>query len=129
MADLVTTTSTTLPTEEVTVRAVQFFTNERWRMRSQTNRIATFVGISKVPFIRILLALMLTFFFVIPGVVYYFFVIARMRKLRNIVVTTTPSDTGCSVVVSYPKSAHRLVENFVAALPGTTLATAATAAR
>lgn len=65
MADLIATTSTTLQPEEVMVRAVQFFTNERWRAQSQTNRIATFVGIGKIPFMKILLALFLTFCFVI----------------------------------------------------------------
>jgi hypothetical protein len=37
-------------------RSVQFFTNEKWRAQSQTNRVATFVGVIKVPWIRLLLA-------------------------------------------------------------------------
>ena len=47
MADLIANTQTSLPPEEVMVRAVQFFTNENWRAQSQTNRIATFVGLPR----------------------------------------------------------------------------------
>ena len=117
MADLVATTQTTLPPEEVMVRAVQFFTNEKWRAQSQTNRIATFVGVIKVPWIHLLLAVLLMLCLIVPGVIYYFLVIRKMRNLRNIVVTTTPKDTGSEVVVTYPADAQRMVSSFFAALP------------
>jgi p-aminobenzoyl-glutamate transporter AbgT len=119
MADLIRKVSTTLPPEEVLVRAVQFFTNEKWRAQSQTNRIATFIGLQKVPILKILILFVLFFFFVIPGIIYYFFVIRSLRKLQNIVVTTTPMDAGCSVIVTYPKDAQRFVDGFLAALPQT----------
>lgn len=67
MADLIATTLTTLPPEEVMVRAVQFFTNERWRAQSQTNRIATFVGVPKLPCLQIAILIVLTFCFVCPA--------------------------------------------------------------
>jgi hypothetical protein len=106
MADLVAGTETTLPPEEVLVRAVQFFTNEKWRAQSQTNRVATFVGMAKIPWTHLLLAILLTFCLVIPGIVYYLLVIRKMRRLRNIVVTTTPKDTGSEVVVTYPRDSQ-----------------------
>lgn len=117
MADLVAQRTTSLPPEEVLVRAVQFFTTERWRAQSQTNRIATFVGVPKMPFIQIALALILTACLVVPGVIYYLIVIRKVRRLQNIVVTTTPKDSGCDVVVSYPPHAEKMVTNFFAALP------------
>src|SRR6266852_110145 len=119
MADLVARTQTTLPPDEVMVRAVQFFTNEKWRAQSQTNRIATFVGVIKVPWIHLVLAVLLMVCFVVPGVLYYFLVIRKMRNLRNIVVTTTPNDGGSEVVVSYPDDSQRMVDSFFVALPRT----------
>ena len=116
MADRTANTQTTLPPEEVLVRAVQFFTNEKWRAQSQTNRIATFVGIIGVPWFRLFLAVLLTFCFVIPGVIYYFVVVSKLRRLQNIVVTTTPRDPGCQVVVTYPSHAQRLVDAFFGAI-------------
>lgn len=117
MADLVATRSTSLPPEEVLVRAVQFFTNENWRAQSQTNRIATFVGVPKVPWIHLLIALLLMLCLIVPGLIYYIFVIRKARQLQNMVVTTTPKDVGCEVVVSHPPYAAKLVETFFAALP------------
>jgi hypothetical protein len=117
MADLTATKGTSLPPEEVLVRAVQFFTTETWRAQSQTNRIATFVGVPKLPWIQLLIAGVLMACLIIPGVVYYVIVIKKARRLQNIVVTTTPREQGCDVVVSYPPTAAKLVENFFAALP------------
>lgn len=120
MADLVANTHTTLPAEEVMVRAVQFFTTERWRTQSQTNRIATFVGVPKIPWAHLALAILLMFCLIVPGVIYYFVVIAKLRRLQNIVVTTTPREPGCDVVVTYPQHAQKLVDAFFSALPQTT---------
>jgi hypothetical protein len=117
MADLVVTRYTTLPPEEVLVRAVQFFTNESWRAQSQTNRVATFVGVPKIPWFQLMLAILLTFCFVIPGLIYYLLVIRKLRQLQNLVVTTTPRQVGCDVVVTYPPYAQRYVDSFFGALP------------
>ena len=113
MPDLTATRSTTLPPEEVLVRAVQFLTNERWRAQSQTNRIATFVGMARVSRTQIAVMLLLMMCGAIPGILYYFVVISKMRRLQNIVVTTTPRDTGCDVVVTYPAHAKKMVDAFI----------------
>lgn len=118
MADLVVTRYTTLPADDVLVRAVQFFTNENWRAQSQTNRVATFVGVPKIPWFQLMLAILLTFCFVIPGLIYYLLVIRKLRQLQNLVVTTTPKGSGCDVVVTYPSYAQRYVDSFFGALPG-----------
>ena len=117
MADLVVARTTTLAAEEVLVRAVQFFTNENWRAQSQTNRIATFVGVPRIPWIHIILAVLLMFCVVVPGLIYYVLVIKKLRQLQNIVVTTTPKEVGCEVVVTYPSHARRHVDRFLEALP------------
>ncbi len=117
MADLVVTRYTTLSPDDVLVRAVQFFTNENWRAQSQTNRVATFVGVPKIPWFQLMLAILLTFCFVIPGLIYYLLVIRKLRQLQNLVVTTTPKNGGCEVVVTYPSYAQRYVDSFFAALP------------
>ncbi len=102
------------------VRAVQFFTNENWRAQSQTNRIATFVGLAKIPWFQLLLSVLLFLCFVVPGLIYYILVIRKIRRLQNIVVTTTPLASGCDVTVTYPPHAHKLVDSFFAALPPAT---------
>jgi hypothetical protein len=117
MPDLVVTRYTTLAADEVLVRAVQFFTNENWRAQSQTNRVATFVGVPKIPWLQLMLAILLTFCFIIPGLIYYLLVIRKIRQLQNLVVTTTPKEVGCDVVVTYPSYARRYVDSFFAALP------------
>jgi len=117
MADLTINISTTLPSDDVMVRAVQFFTNERWRAQSQNSRIATFVGVPKTPVVKILIMMFLLFFFVFPGLIYYLIVVRSLRKLQNIVVTTTPGNGECYVLVSYPKDAQKIVDGFAAALP------------
>jgi hypothetical protein len=120
MADLTAMRNTTLPPEEVLVRAVQFFTNERWRAQSQTNRIATFVGVGRVPWIQIALMLLLMMCLVIPGIIYYLVVVNKARRLQNLVVTTTPTDSGCAVVVTYPSHAQKMVDAFFGSLPSAT---------
>jgi hypothetical protein len=117
MADLVVTKYTTVAPEDALVRAVQFFTNETWRAQSQTNRVATFVGVPKIPWFHILVAIALVACCVAPGLIYYFFVIRKLRQLQNIVVTTTPREDGCDVVVTYPPHAQKYVDSFFAALP------------
>ena len=74
-------------------------------------------SVPKIPIIKILIMLFLTFFFVFPGLIYYLFVVRSLRKLQNIVVTTTPGTGECFVLVSYPKNAQKIVDGFAAALP------------
>ncbi len=117
MADLVTTAQTSLPPEEVLVRAVQFFSTENWRAQSQSNRVATFVGMPKIPWIKIMIAILLMFCLVLPGILYYIYAIRRVYRFQNIVVTASPREAGCEVVVTYAPRAKSLVTNFLAALP------------
>ena len=117
MADFVANAKTTLPGEDVIVRAIQFFTNERWRAQSQSSRVATFVGRPKIPVGLIFLTVFAFFMFVVPGILMYILVIRRVIRFQNIVVTTTPIAVGTDVIVTYPKLATKLVSRFVSALP------------
>ena len=65
------------------LRPVQFFTNERWRAQSQTNRIATFVGIPKVPVMKIIIMLILLACLAVPGIIYYILVVSKLRGMQN----------------------------------------------
>ena len=95
MADQVLNVHVALRSDDVIVRAVQFFTNERWRAQSQSERIATFVGRPKFSYVQLVLAILLTLACVLPGVIYYLLVIRKAFALQNIVVTTTPHSTYC----------------------------------
>jgi len=97
MADFVANAKTTLPGEDVIVRAIQFFTNERWRAQSQSSRVATFVGRPKIPVGLIFLTVFAFFMFVVPGILMYILVIRRVIRFQNIVVTTTPIAVGTDV--------------------------------
>jgi hypothetical protein len=117
MADLLANAKTGLAGEEVIVRAIQFFTNERWRAQSQSSRVATFVGRPKVPWGLVFLTVLAFLCFVIPGIIMYFLVIRRVIRFQNIVVTTTATPEGTEVTVTYPNTAVKLVGRFMAALP------------
>jgi len=117
MADLVATRQTTLPGEEVIVRAVQFFTNEKWRPQTQSERIATFMGRPPIPWGLLLLTIIGFICFIVPGVIMYILVVRRMIRFQNLVVTVSPAKAGTDVNVTYPKHAKKLVDRFMGLLP------------
>jgi hypothetical protein len=117
MAEQITNARTTLGAEDVVVRAVQFFTTESWRMRTQSTRIVTFAGKGKIPCGLLILTIIAFFFFVIPGLLLYILVIRKTYSYQNLVVTTTPVAGGSEVVITHPASAQAMVQRFIAALP------------
>ena len=117
MANLVTKGKTTLDSKEVIVRSVQFFSTEKWRTKSQSDRIATFEGMPKIPWFLLFLTFLAFLAFIIPGLILWFLVIRKARKFQNLVVTANPIAEGTEVVVQHPKDAKRLVRRFVDALP------------
>jgi len=117
MAQMVTNSRTTLPGEEVIVRAVQFFTNEKWRPQTQSARNATFEGKPPIPWGLLILTIIAFFAFIVPGIILYILLIARMYRLQNIVVTANPITGGTEVVISHTKSAKKVVNQFINLLP------------
>lgn len=116
MADLVATARTTLGGEDVIVRAVQFFTNEKWKPQSQSARIATFQGRPPIPIGSIILMIVFVWTVIVP-IVMYFMIIRKMIRFQNLVVTTNPGKSGSDVTVTYPQHAKKLVERFMGLLP------------
>jgi hypothetical protein len=117
MADQVTNTRTTLSAEEVVVRAVQFFSTEKWRPTSQSGRTATFQGMPPIPWGLMILMIVGFALCVVPGVILYFMIIKKVRKFQNLVVTANPIDGGTEVVVTNPPWASALVSRFLEGLP------------
>ena len=86
MADLVVKGRTSLPGEEVIVRAVQFFTTEKWRCQTQSARTATFAGRPPIPVGILILTIIGFAFFIVPGVIMYIVMIRKVIKLQNLIV-------------------------------------------
>jgi hypothetical protein len=121
MADLVATAQTTLGSEEVIVRAVQFFTNEKWRPQTQSARIATFQGRPPIPIGSIILMIVFVWTVIVP-IIMYINVIRKVIRFQNLVVTANPSKSGADVTITYPKHAAKLVKRFTELLPAATSA-------
>ncbi len=117
MAELTASCRTSLAGEDVIVRAVQFFTNDRWRVQSQSARVATLIGRPKIPVGLILLTIVGFFFFIVPGFLLYILVIRRAIRLQNIVVTVTPVPNGSDVIITHPKTVSKLANAFIDSLP------------
>ena len=116
MADLVATAKTSLGAEDVIVRAVQFFTNEKWRPQSSSGRIATFQGRPPFPIGSIILMIVFVWTVIVP-IIMYFMIVRKVIRFQNLVVTTNPSKSGADVTITYPNHAKKLVDRFVGLLP------------
>jgi len=117
MSDLVTNGRTSLSAEEVIVRAVQYFSTQKWRATSQSTRTATFEGKPPIPWFLLLLTILGFIACIVPGVIMYIMVIRKVNRFHNLVVTANPITNGTEVSVSYPKHADKLASGFLAALP------------
>jgi hypothetical protein len=117
VADSVASAKTALPPGEVTVRAIQFFTGEKWRPGAQSERIATFQGRPSIGCVVPVLTVLAFLFFIIPGVIMYFIVVRRAMQFQNLVVTASPVEGGTYVTVTYPGYARKLVTRFLSLLP------------
>lgn len=116
MADLVATSQTSLGAEDVIVRAVQFFTNEKWKPQSQSGRIATFQGRPPIPIGSIILMIVFVWTVIVP-IIMYIMIIRKVIRFQNLVVTTNPGKSGSEVTVTYPHHAKKLVDRFMGLLP------------
>lgn len=117
MADVVAQGQTALTSEEVIVRAVQFFSTENWRPTGQSARTATFQGKPKIPWFMLLLTVVAFLACIVPGIIMYIMVIRKMYRFHNLVVTANPIGNGTEVVVQYPPAAEKLARRFLQALP------------
>jgi hypothetical protein len=117
VADIVSNKRTSLQSEEVIVRAVQFFSTAKWRATSQSPRAATFEGKIPIPWFMMLLTVLGFIFCLIPGFIMYFTLIRKLNRFQNLVVTATPQGSLTDVVLTYPKHARKLADAFLTAMP------------
>ena len=117
MADKMTNGKTLLASEDVVVRAVQFFSAEKFRTSSQSGRTATFDGMPPIPWFMLLLTIVGFVMCLVPGILMYILVIRKMRRFHNLVVTASPISGGTEVSISYPAWASGQVHRFLGALP------------
>lgn len=125
MADRVSNSSTSLGSEEVIVRAVQFFAAEKFRASSQSGRTATFDGMPPIPWFMLLVTILGFAMCFVPGIIMYFLVIKKMRRFHNLVVTANAIEGGTEVSVSHPDWASKQVRRFLSALPPLAISPAA----
>jgi hypothetical protein len=117
MADQVANAKTSLTAGEVIVRAVQFFSTEKFKTTSQSERAATFEGRPPIPWGMILLTILGYIACVVPGIIMYFMILRKMYRFYSLVVTANPIAGGTEVSISYPDFARDLAPRFLAALP------------
>ena len=117
MADTIANGKTSLSTEEVIVRAVQFFSTEKFKATSQSGRTATFEGRPPIPWGMLFFTMLGFLFFIVPGIIMYFMVIRKMYRFNNLVITASPmSGGGTEVSINYPDFAGKLVPRFLGSL-------------
>ncbi len=117
MADTVLTKQTSLSGEDVITRAVQFFSNERWRATTQSARTATFEGRVPVPWFMILFTVIGYICCLIPGIIMYVAVVRKLRRFQNLVVAATPTGRGSEVTLTCPSHSKGLAGRFFKTLP------------
>lgn len=110
------TKQTSLPADEVLVRAVQFFSTESWRPTGQSARTATFEGRVPIPWFMLFCTFLGFLFCLLPGIIFYFMVIRQLRKFQTIVVTATTNGLQTEVSVNHPSQAKRLAKRFLESL-------------
>jgi hypothetical protein len=117
MADIVVNQRTSLPGEEVTTRAIQFFSTQNWRVTSQSARAVTLAGRIPIPWFHLLCVILGFLFCLLPGIILYFMLIKKVRKFQNMVVTVASVEGGTEVSITCPPYAKALVSKFLGALP------------
>jgi hypothetical protein len=117
MADIVATKKTSLASEEVIVRAIQYFSSVQWRPSSQSARAVSFDGKIPIPWGSIVVTILGFILCIVPGVICYIMLIRKVHRFVNLVVTANPVLDGTDVIISHPKSAGKAVYRFFTALP------------
>lgn len=117
MADSIVNVKTPLSSEEVIVRAVQFFATEKFRVSSQSGRAATFDGRPPIPWLMLLFTVLGFMFCLVPGIIMYVMVVRKMLRFQNLVVTANPIPGGTEISVRHPSWAYGTVKQFTKALP------------
>src|ERR1700739_2058459 len=102
---------------EVVTRAIHFFTDDRWQLKSQTDHTITFPGNAPTPWFLIIMTVIGYLFFILPGLIMTYMIRAKLRKFQNIVLSVSPADGGTNVSATCSKKANGIVRKFLATLP------------
>lgn len=116
MPDLQVSKVTAMKPADVMVRAVRFFTAQRWRVKSQNGTIATFTGAARLDWPHRLRVILLTLCLIVPGILYYFLGVRRSRREQTVCVELMPAGERCKVMVTYPAEDSELIVEFLAGL-------------
>jgi len=116
MADKIANGKTSLSAEEVIVRAVQFFSTEKFKATSQSGRTATFEGRPPIPWGMLIVTILGFLCCIVPGIIMYIMVIRKMYRFYSLVVVANPIAGGTEVSITYPDFAGMLVPRFIGAL-------------
>ena len=111
------TTMTTTPPDDVVLLAVHFFSNEKFTLQSQSNRMATFQGRPHFSLVHLLLTALGLVFCIVPGIILLVLFIAQTRKLQNVVVSVNSAASGTAVAVTFPGHASDIARRFLSSLP------------
>jgi hypothetical protein len=144
MANIITKEKTTLQSEEVILRAIHFFINEKWRVQTQSARAVTFIGGSSIKWLRLSIGIILLIIgfilFLIPFIGWLLgvpliiggailtinggggfrtmgSVFGSRPGNENIAITVTSLEGTTEVTITNSKQADKLVRQFVEELP------------
>ena len=117
MADTVATQGTSLSCEDVIVRAIQFFSTEKWSVTTQSQRAVTLKGKPPIPIFHCILTAIGLVCCALPGIILYFLLIRKAMQVSNLVVIANPVESGSEVSITHPSNAKKLVRKFFDALP------------
>lgn len=109
---------TTMPPEDILVRAQQFFSTEHFIPTGITERTALFQGKPPFPWILLSITILGFLFCVVPGVIAYFLFWVKYYKFYNLVVAIYPREGYTEVNITHPDAdwARRMVSRFAAML-------------
>lgn len=116
MADKVANGRTSLSTDEVLVRAVQYFSTEKFKVTSQSARTVTFEGRPPIPWGLMFGTILGYIFCVVPGIVMHFMFIRKLYRFYSLIVAVSPIEGGTEVSVTFPDFAGLLVPRFLSLL-------------
>ena len=116
MPDLLVSKVTAMKPADVMVCAVEFFTAQKWRVKSQEGYLATFVGLPALNRLHRVMLVLLSLCLIFPGVLYYFLEVRGSRREQSIRVSLKPQGERCEVLVAYPPGNSDLITEFLSDL-------------
>lgn len=109
--------SASLESAEVITKASSFFSQEKWKVTSQTPQSVILQGKPAFPWGMLFLTLIGFVLCLIPGIIMHAKTKKRTRQVFHLIVNATPIPGGSEVTFQYPNEAEALVSQFITTLP------------